>query len=560
METLSPIYIMGHKNPDADAICSALAYESYKHTQGETHYLAARCGNTNARIDAILEYFDLPTPTFIGDVTPRVESIMSDTPYSVTTNSTCAEALELIDQHDVRALPVIDAANKIQGSISFFQLGEFFVPKPRSAKEMRRVKTNINSIVRALNARVLAQVSPASIEELFVRVGAMNIKSFDNYNRQEGTPANQSIIVVGDRRDIQELCIELKVRLLVITGDLDVDPEIAARAKANGVSLIISPYDSASTSWIIRTATLIESLYDKDVLCFSADEAIHSVKNRIALLNDPLYMVTNEEKELCGVFSKSDILRPSKTRITLVDHNELNQAVNGASKVEILEIIDHHKLGNLPTRQPILFINRPVGSTCSIIAELFRKDGLTPSRSIAGAMMSGIISDTLFLNSPTTTPLEGELLDWLAPIAAIEPKDLADIIFSSGSVILNSKPEDVIRSDCKEYCEDSIRFSVSQIEELCFDNFLKHDEALVAALNAHRKSEGLSISFLLVTDVNSQNSLLVACGEELVLSQINYPQRGKSYIFEMPGVVSRKKQLMPYISGLLKSSGFAGNE
>jgi manganese-dependent inorganic pyrophosphatase len=559
METLSPIYILGHKNPDADAICSALAYESYKHTQGETHYKAARCGNTNARIDAILEHFDLPTPAFIGDVTPRVESIMSDTPYSVTTQSTCAEALELIDRHDVRALPVVNSANKIQGSISFYQLGEFFVPKPRSAKEMRRVKTNIKSIVRALNAKVLAQENPESVEELFVRVGAMNIQSFDNHNRKEGTPANQSVIVVGDRRDIQELCIELKVRLLVITGDLNVDPEIVARAEANGVSLIISPYDSASTSWIIRTATLIESLYDKAALCFSADETIHSVKNRIALLNDPLYMVTNEDKELCGVFSKSDILRPSKTRIVLVDHNELNQAVNGANKVEILEIIDHHKLGNLPTRQPILFINRPVGSTCSIIAELFRKDGITPSPAIAGAMMSGIISDTLFLHSPTTTPLEGELLDWLAPIAAIEPKELAEIIFASGSVILNSSPEEVIRSDCKEYSEDSIRFSVSQIEELCFDNFLKHDEALVAALNAHRKAEGLNISFLLVTDVNSQNSLLVACGEELILSHINYPQRGKSYIFEMPGVVSRKKQLMPYIGGLLKSSGFADN-
>jgi manganese-dependent inorganic pyrophosphatase len=174
-------------------------------------------------------------------------------------------------------------------------------------------------------------------------------------------------------------------------------------------------------------------------------------------------------------------------------------------------------------------------------------------------MMSGIISDTLFLNSPTTTALEGQLLDWLAPIAGIEPKKLAEIIFASGSVILSSSPEEVIRSDCKEYCEDSIRFSVSQIEELCFDNFIKHDEALVAALNAHRKAEGLSMSFLLVTDVNSQNSLLVACGEELILSHINYPQRGKSYIFEMAGVVSRKKQLMPYISGILKSSGFSGN-
>ena len=141
-------------------------------------------------------------------------------------------------------------------------------------------------------------------------------------------------------------------------------------------------------------------------------------------------MVTNDSNQLLGVFSKSDILRPSKTRIALVDHNELNQAVNGADKVQITEILDHHKLGNLPTQKPILFINRPVGSTCSIVADLFRKSGLTPSRAIAGAMMSGIISDTLHLNSPTTTPLEGELLEWLSPIAGIESKTLAAVSYT----------------------------------------------------------------------------------------------------------------------------------
>jgi manganese-dependent inorganic pyrophosphatase len=279
------------------------------------------------------------------------------------------------------------------------------------------------------------------------------------------------------------------------------------------------------------------------------------VQSRIASSNDPLYAVTNEANEIQGVFSKSDILRPSKTRIALVDHNELNQAVNGASKVQITEILDHHKLGNLPTHEPILFINRPVGSTCSIVADLFRSSGLTPAPEIAGAMMSGIISDTLFLNSPTTTPLESELLDWLAPIAGIEAKELANLIFSSGSVILNSTAEEVIRSDCKEYNEGNFRYSVSQIEELGFDNFNANATPLSEALNAHRKSEGLRLSLLLITDVNSQDSLLVACGDASILDQINYPQRGKNNVYFLSGIVSRKKQLIPYISNLLKGSG-----
>ena len=555
MEKESPIYVLGHKNPDADAICSALAYSAYKHALGETHYVAARCGNTNARIDAIIEHFQLPVPVFLGDVTPRIEGIMSRTPHTVTPQSTCAEALELIDKYDVRALPVTDTADRLLGVISFFQLGEFFVPKPRSSKDMRRVKTNIDSIVRSLNAEALHVVAPQEAQELYVRVGAMHIKSFNSFRQEPEMPAGQSIIVVGDRRDIQELCIEKKVRLLVITGGLEVDPKVLELAKDNGVSLIISPYDSASTSWIIRTATHIESLFEKKAKCFSAEDSIQSVKRRIASLNDPLYMVTSDTNELLGVFSKSDILRPSKTRIALVDHNELSQAVNGADKVQITEILDHHKLGNLPTQQPILFINRPVGSTCSIVADLFRKSGLKPSRSIAGAMMSGIISDTLHLNSPTTTPLEGELLEWLAPIAGIESSSLAALIFSSGSVITNNSPEDVIRSDCKEYLEQTIRYSVSQIEELGFDNFNAHSDALNEALKAYRKSEGLNLSFLLITDVNSQDSLLVASGEQQVLDCINYPLRGKNNVYFLSGIVSRKKQLIPYIGSLLKSSG-----
>jgi manganese-dependent inorganic pyrophosphatase len=550
-----PIYIFGHKNPDADAICSALAYEAFKHAIGQTEYVAARCGNSNARIDAILERFKTPLPRFIGDVTPRVGNIMQSKVRSVTKQSTCAGALELIDQYDVRALPVVDDAGQIEGSVSIFQLGEFFIPKPREPRAMRRVQTSVQSIIDSLDAEVLHADNVDEIEELFVRIGAMDIRSFGGHHKENGLPSDRSIIVVGDRWDIQERCLQLGVRLLVITGALEVEEEVIERARECNVSLIVSPYDSATSSWIIRTATHIGGLIDPKVSCFSAEDRISSVKRRIANNNDPLYLVVNDEKQLVGVFSKSDILRPSRTRIALVDHNELGQAVNGASEVQITEILDHHRLGNIPTEQPILFINRPVGSTCSIVADLFRAHNLTPDANIAGIMMSGIISDTLMLNSPTATPLEGELLDWLSPIADIEPKALAKIIFTAGSVVVNSKPPEVISSDCKIYDEGELRFSVSQIEELGFDNFWKNEAALGKALEAFRAKEELFFSFLLVTDINSHDSLLVVAGDDELKASINYPLRGQSNIYELSGVVSRKKQLVPYISSLLKTMG-----
>ncbi|MEC8209230.1 MAG: putative manganese-dependent inorganic diphosphatase, partial [Verrucomicrobiota bacterium] len=552
---LEPIYIFGHKNPDADAICSALAYEAYKHAIGQTEYVAARCGNSNARIDAILERFKTPLPRFIGDVTPRVGDIMQSRVRTVATQSTCADALELIDQYDVRALPVVSDAGQIEGMISIFQLGEFFIPKPQEPRAMRRVKTCVQSIIDSLNANVLHAEDVDKIEELFVRIGAMDISSFGGHYKENGLPSDRSIIVVGDRKDIQERCLELGVRLLVITGALEVDTGTVERARERNVSLIVSPYDSATTSWIIRTATHIDGLFEPKVSCFGVEDHISSVKRRIANSNDPLYLVVNDEKQLIGVFSKSDILRPSRTRIALVDHNELGQAVNGACEVQITEILDHHRLGNIPTEQPILFINRPVGSTCSIVADLFKTQELTPEPNIAGIMMAGIISDTLLLSSPTATPLEGELLDWLSPIAGIEPKALADIMFTAGSVVVNSKPKEVISSDCKIYVEGELRFSVSQIEELGFDKFWENEDELCKALEAYREKEELFFSFLLVTDINSHDSLLVVSADDELKASINYPQRGQSNIYELSGIVSRKKQLIPYISSLLKTMG-----
>jgi manganese-dependent inorganic pyrophosphatase len=557
MPPTDPIYIFGHKNPDADAICSALSYEAYKHATGQTEYIAARCGNTNARVDAILDRFQTPLPRFIGDVTPRIEDIMQTKIRTVTRQSTCAEALELIDRYDVRTLPVVDELGEIEGLISIFHLGEFFIPKPREPRAMRRVQTTVQSIIDSLHAQVLHADRVNELQDLYVRIGAMDIRSFGYNHKEQGLPSDRSIIIVGDRWDIQERCLQLGVRMLVITGNLEVDEEVVERAKERNVCLVISPYDSATTSWIIRTATHIDGLVARDVSCFNADDRIATVKRRIATNNEPLYAVVNDSKQLIGVFSKSDILKPSQTRIALVDHNEVGQAVNGASEVQITEILDHHRLGNIPTDQPILFINRPVGSTCSIVADLFRAQGLTPSSNIAGIMMGGIISDTLMLNSPTTTPLEKELLGWLAPIAGIEPKALAGIIFTAGSVVVNNTPEAVIRSDCKVYEAGELRYSVSQIEELGFDNFWKNEDALDQALEAYRKEEDLYFSFLLVTDINSQDSLLVVAGSDEVLSAINYPQRGQSNIYELSGIVSRKKQLIPYIASMLKTLGVA---
>ena len=544
-------YIIGHKNPDADAICSAIAYANLKILQGHKGYIPARCGNTNARIDTILQKFSQPTPLFVGDVSPLVKDIMMRNVVHINEEATLFEALELIDKHDVRVLPVTNTNKELQGYVSIFQMGDYFVPKFKEPRAMRQVHTSINDVVTALKADVKYVRDEDNLEGMFVKIGAMDIRSFGKFTAADAIPASETIVIVGDRWDIQQRSIQIGVRLLVITGSLGVDQEVIDLAREKGVSLIISPYDSATTAWTIRTASRISKLVESNSVVFGPDQRLNQVRRRIANSNAQAFMVTDEANRLIGLFTKTDVLKPNKTNLILVDHNEMTQAVPGASEVNIKEVIDHHRLG-ISTAQPIRFINDPVGSTCTIIAQLFRQSNIEPTPEIAGIMMSGIISDTLNLTGPTATEQDTEVITWLEGIAGIKANELAMEIFNSGSILLSMAADEVISSDQKFYEENEFRFSVSQIEELGFSNFWDHSEELSEALESFVKNENLDFACVLVTDINHHNSLLLVKGDDEFINNISYPAVQKSHIYDLKGIVSRKKQLIPFITSTLK--------
>ncbi len=552
-----PTYVVGHRNPDADAICSALAYAAYKEARGESGYVAARCGNSNARIDTILARFRQPLPHYLSDVSPRVHDLMTHPVVAVTEHATCAEALELIDRHHIRVLPVTTPRRKPVGTVSLAHLGGVFIPRVSEPRLMRQVHTSLAAIARALKGHAIHLVDEHRVEDLYVRLGTMDIRSFWSISVRENIPAEQSIIIVGDRRDVQRRSIELGIRALVITSGLPVDPAVVDEARARGVSIISSPYDSATTAWVVRTASNLERIIERSFVTVDSDTRIAEARKKFSVTTHAI-LVTNDDGMLTGILTKSDIFKPVQTRLVLVDHNELTQAVPGADEVTITEIIDHHRLGALNTAQPILFINEPVGSTCTIIADLFRRDGLQPSPALAGIMMSGLISDTLHLNGPTTTPKDAVILSWLAEIAGIKSRDLADEIFNSGSVILAQPPEKVVRSDFKVYEEEGVRFAVSQVEELGFSNFQQHARPIARAMQELREEEKLAFAALLVTDINTQNSLLLVKGDPAFIERIRYPHVEQDEVFDLPGIVSRKKQLIPYLTTLIKEMAADG--
>jgi manganese-dependent inorganic pyrophosphatase len=340
---------------------------------------------------------------------------------------------------------------------------------------------------------------------------------------------------------------------MVISGNQPILPEIAALALESGVSLMVSPWDSATTAWIIRAAAAIETVVERRFTAFSADLPVTEARRKVAGSASPIFLVLDENNRLAGLFSKTDLYRKSRTSLVLVDHNETSQAVPGADEVSILEIIDHHRLGPTATAQPILFINEPVGSTCTIVADLFRRDAIEPSPELAGIMMSGIVADTLMLQSPTATAKDRSVLSWLEARADIDARSLAQLIFSSGSVILGREPKEVIQSDYKLYAEDGLRFGVSQIEELGFANYREHSRALGDALDQIRAADDLFFCCMLVTDINTQNSLLLVRGDRDFIARISYPHAEGEDAYDMPGIVSRKKQLIPYLTGIVRA-------
>ena len=545
-------YIIGHKNPDVDSICSALAYEKYKELIGEKGFCAARCGNSNTRIDRVLEKFNAHLPKFVGDVRLRTGDVMKTDIIKMYADASCFSVMGAIDKHDLRSIPIIDENNKLLGEVSVFDLGEFFIPHPKSAKEVRRVTATLNDIVKTLNATTHCIFDAEKPEDMYVRIGAMEVSTFDSFIHKEQLRPEQNLIVVGDRFDIQIKAVQMGVRAIIITGGYDIDDAVLEMARAKKVSVLSCPYDSATTALLVRMATRALPLMRKDLTILRGDYPLSKVSSKAKAFFGRTIYVCDENEKLQGLFSNTDLINLPKQKLVLVDHNELSQAVRGAEEADIIEIIDHHRLGSASTQSPILFLNKPVGSTCTIISSMFRRSGLKIDKQTAGLLCSGIVCDTLNLKSPTATSEDAEEIEALSKIIGITGAQLADYVFSGDSVILSNSADDVVLADCKIYNEGDVDFSVSQIEELDFSNFNSKLEELRTALERYRKAHNLYFSALFITNVLTQDSLLMICGADEFASRINYAKDSEREVFELPKIVSRKKQLIPYLSALLK--------
>ncbi|MHB1310316.1 MAG: putative manganese-dependent inorganic diphosphatase [Limisphaerales bacterium] len=546
---MSEVLVIGHRNPDTDAICAAIGYAEFKRRTGMPEAVAARCGDTNERIDFVLHTFGVPAPRFVADVSPQVRDVMHTPVISVMPQTTAAEAMSLMEEQNIRVLPVLDPAGSCHGLVSLVKLSEFLFPAARRLMDSRRVLSSAANLAATLGGRLLVAHEAEREEDLVLMIGAMGLESFAH--RLENSPRERLLVVVGDRWDVQNLAIREHVRLLIVTGGMDVEPKTLAAAERNRVNVIVSAHDTATTAALCRAAVAVRHVLDEEFLAFREEESLATVQPFAAESPFPAFLALDEQQHCVGVLSKSDFLKKVERRLILVDHNELSQAVQGADAVEILEIIDHHRIGALTTHQPILFRNEPVGSTSTIVADCFLREGVELPPPIAGLLLAGLVADTLNLTSPTTTPRDAAILRRLESISGVNAARFTEQLFSSGSLLTSRPAAQAITTDCKEYAEEARRFSVAQIEEIGFDQFWKHKAELVAALEAYRSGKGYDFAALLITDVAQRGSLLLLAGDKVFLDRIDYPEVEPG-IFELRDVVSRKKQVLPYLTHCLE--------
>jgi manganese-dependent inorganic pyrophosphatase len=545
------VFVFGHRNPDTDAICSALAYADFLRQTTRPDAVAACCGTPNERTEFALQRAGIQHPRIIMDIRPELEDVCNRAAVTASRDEVFYDVYQRMHEHEIRSIPVLDEEGCVTGIVTLLDLLELMLQGGVDPVRSREVRTSLSKVNSVVEGRFQHAVDPDRTDDFVLTVGAMSAAGFTE--RMHAFPADQLLVVSGNRPTIQLPALEMGVRGLVVTGGYELSSGLMQLAEARGVSVISSPFDTATTAMRIKAAQRIESIIDDDFLSLSAKLPVAAARSQVFRSSQTVFPVVDGRK-LVGVLSKSDLVNPPKPELVLVDHNELSQAVIGAEDCEIIEVLDHHRLGgSLKSSHPITFHMEPVGSTCTLVARKFKQAGIHPSPGIALCMASGMISDTLFLRSPTTTNVDREILAWLQNYCEYDLEEYANEFFRVGSALRNCTPEQVVREDCKEFEENGIRFSISQIEEIGFDRFWDRQDELTAALEGLCREHSLGFSALLVTDISSNGSLLLMSSEPEGWEEINYPQLEEK-LYELERVVSRKKQLLPLIISLLDSS------
>jgi manganese-dependent inorganic pyrophosphatase len=558
---LPPFYVIGHKNPDTDAICSALGYAALLRAVGEEpHATAARCGEISQRTKWVLQRAGLDAPVLLTDVRMNAGMICHRKVIKVSVTDTFLTAYRRMLAAEIRCVPVEDDEGNLCGILRYFDLLKLLLPADTEGLSVRTIHVSLAKLADTLQAESLGAMlpSPEFEEDLILLVGASSQTTVDR--RLKAAVADNNVgrflVICGDRPIVQRYAIDHGARALLVTGDNAISPEILTYAARKGVVVLRCHQDTASASTLIRCSRTVRHVMEKNFLSLITTEPVSRLRKSLAAVDQDLFPVLDHAGgKMVGVIAKSDLVDPPRMRIALVDHNEYAQAVNGVEEAEITEVIDHHRLaGDLVSREPIRYLNEPVGSTCTLVGRKFFHRGLMPPPSIAMCLCAGIVSDTLCLTSPTTTLLDREMLTWLSGVAGVDPKKFTDEFFAVGSLIANGSTEEILNADRKTFNEMGLSISISQVEERDLVGFAARRVELEGALKELFDNDQCDLAVLAVTDVALHHSMILAIGKETILDNLPF-ERIDERLFHAPGVVSRKRQIFPAVCEAIQHAG-----
>ena len=535
---MDPIYVTGHRNPDTDSIVAAMAYAALRNAIGDREYEAGCLGRVSDETRRVLDRFGFEPPTLITGMFTQVRDLDFDTPPVLGTAVTVDRGWNLLqEQKNSGAVPVANEDGTLFGMLSQEDVARYNMGQIHNAALQRVPLFNVLSVLEGKILNEAGEHTDTIAGDVFIALP----QSRDNLLWN----SPNTVVICGHQPDMIRRALEMNVKCLVLC-QAELEPEL--RAMETTTCIISTPFDAYRAARLIFQSVPIGRICRRsELVCFHLDDRVDDVRELVLKHREPCYPILDAEEKVVGVLTRYHLLRPRRKRVVLVDHNEASQSVPGLEEAEILEIIDHHRLADIQTSNPIYVRNEPVGSTNTIIAGMFQDRGLMPSAGMAGMMAAAIISDTVMFKSPTCTDRDRTMAERLARIANVSLEELGRDIFSAS--VDNKTAKDLLFTDYKEFHIAGHDLAVSQIT--CVDSpaMLQRKDEFMALMQKHALERGFDLVVLMLTDVLKEGTQLIYIGDDEIIRQAFNVQPKDNMVF-MPYVMSRKKQVIPMLSAL----------
>lgn len=533
---MDKIFIFGHKKPDTDSVCSAISLSYLKNKLGY-NAVPMVLGEINNETKFVLDFFKVATPNYLNDVKLQIKDLDYLKGFFVNKDLSLFSAYNYMNSKKISNVPVIDKKNKFVGTISMKDITKDYI-----FGDSERLRTSYTNIVETLNGKALTKFD----QEINGKILVASYKSttfIDNVKLD-----NDTILIVGDRHSIIEYAVNSKVKLIILTGSSRIKDEHLEIARKNKVNIIKTKYFSFKVSRLITLSNYVDTIINNEnIVCFDENEDVNDFVDIANKTRYSYFPVISKNRACLGLIKLADIATKHRKQVILVDHNEYEQSVDGLEEAEIIEIIDHHKLGTIGTNLPINFRNMPVGSTNTIIYLLYKENNIPIPKHIAGLMLSGLISDTLMFASPTTTDKDIEIGHKLADIANVNIKDYAMEMFKAGSALNGRNHEEIFYTDFKTFTINNKKVGVSQVSTVNAEEFDNSSQEYIELIEKIASNNNYHILILLVTNILSNGSYLYynKASEDILNNCFNVENIKEGYYLD--GIVSRKKQVIPNI-------------